>query len=54
MILALNIQLAQTPGLIYEIQFPLGLKLLTRLRLGLSHLNEYRFKHNSENCINVL
>ena len=30
-----------------------GLRLLTRLRLGLSHLNEHRFNHN-QNCINPL
>ena len=31
-----------------------GLRILTRLRLGLSHLNEHRFNHNSQNCINPL
>ena len=31
-----------------------GLKLLTRLRLGLSHLNEHRFNHNFEGCTNPL
>ena len=35
-----------TPDLIYGIHHPFGLKLLSRLRLGLSHLNEYRFKYN--------
>ena len=29
----------------------LGL-LLTRLRLGLSHLNEHKFKHNFDDCVN--
>ena len=29
-----------------------GLHLLTRLWLGLSHLNEHRFNHNFQNCIN--
>ena len=43
-----------TSDLIYEIHHALGLKLLTRLRLGLSHLNEHRFKHNFKNCINPL
>ena len=43
-----------TPDLIYGIHHPLGLKLLTRLRLGLSHLNEHRFKHGFKNCINTL
>ena len=32
----------------------MGLKLLTRLRLGLSHLNELRFNHNFQSCINPL
>ena len=42
------------PDLIYGIHHLLGLKLLTRLRLGLSHLNEHSFKHNFKNCINPL
>ena len=28
-----------------------GLKLLTRLRLGFSHLDKDRFRHNFQNCI---
>ena len=32
----------------------MGLKLLTRLRLGLSHLSEQRFNHNFQSCINPL
>ena len=32
----------------------LSLKLLTRLRLGLSQLNEHRFNHNFKNCLNPL
>ena len=31
---------------IYNIFDPIGLKLLTRLRLGFSHLNEHKFRHN--------
>ena len=31
-----------------------GLHLLTRLWLGLSHLNEHRFNHNFQDCINPL
>ena len=30
---------------IYSIHNPIGLKLLTKLRLGLSHLNEHKFKN---------
>ena len=39
---------------VYNIHDPLGLKLLTRLRLGLSHLIEHRFNHNFESCLNPL
>ena len=34
------------PSNLYNIFDPIGLKLLTRLRLGFSHLNEHRFRHN--------
>ena len=39
---------------IYSNSSPVGLKLLNRLRLGLSHLNEHRFNYNFQNCINPL
>ena len=39
---------------IFKILNPLGIKLLTRLRLGLSHLNEHRFRHNFQDCLNPL
>ena len=39
---------------IYDINNPPWVRLLTRLRLGLSHLNEHRFNHNFEGCINSL
>ena len=31
-----------------------GIRLMTRLRLGLSHLREHKFNHNFQNCINPL
>ena len=34
------------PNSVFGIFNPLGLKLITWLHLGLSHLNEHRFKHN--------
>ena len=37
---------------IFNIRDPKGLKLLTSLRSGFSHLNEHRFRHNFENCVN--
>ena len=43
------------PNSVFDIFNPLGLKLITRLQLGLSHLNEYRFNHHNFNdCINPL
>ena len=39
---------------VYNIKNYFGLKLLTRLRLGLSHWNEHIFNHNFQNCINPL
>ena len=39
---------------IYKVFNTLGIKFLTRLRLWLSHLNEYKFKHNFQNCLNPL
>ena len=42
------------PNPIFCIFDPLRLKLITRLWLGLSHLNEHRFNHNFNNCINPL
>ena len=38
----------------YNIFDPIGLKFLTRLRLGFSHLNEHRFRHNFQDCMNPL
>ena len=39
---------------IYSVFNPQGLKFLTWLRLGLSHLKEHRFRHNFKDCINPL
>ena len=39
---------------VFGIFNPLRFKLITRLWLGLSHLNEHRFKHNFSDCINPL
>ena len=42
------------PQPVYNICRPSGLKLLTRLKLHLTHLNEHRFNFNFENCVNPL
>ena len=39
---------------VYNIFDPIGLKLLTRLRLGFSHLNEQKFRHDFQECLNPL
>ena len=41
-------------NIIFDINNPYGLKLLTRLRLGLSHLRYHKFRHNVQACINPL
>ena len=38
----------------YRIHNLVGIRLLTRLRLGLSHLNEHKFRHNFADCVNSL
>ena len=35
----------------FKIHDPLGIKFLTRLRLGLNHLNKHRFRHNFQDCL---
>ena len=44
----------QVSNPVHNIQNYIGLKLLIRLKLGLSHLNKHRFNHNFQNCINLL
>ena len=39
---------------IYSIFDKKDLRLLTRLQLGLSHLNEHKFRHNFQDCLNPL
>ena len=42
------------PHSAYSCHNPKGLKLVTRLRLGLSHLREHKFKHSFQDTINSL
>ena len=39
---------------IYNIHDPLGIKLLTRLRLDFSHLREHKFRHNFRDTLNPM
>ena len=34
----------------YRIHNPVGIRLLTHLHLGLTHLNEHKFRHNFADC----
>ena len=38
----------------FNIFDPIGLKVLTYLRLGFSHLNEHSFQYNFQDCMNPL
>ena len=39
---------------VFNVCDPLGIKLLSRLRLGFSHLREHKFRHNFSDTINPL
>ena len=43
-----------SPNSVYNCHNPKGLKFITRLRLGLSHLREHKFKHSFQDTINPL
>ena len=42
------------PNSLFNISDSLGIKLPTRLRLGLRHLREHKFNHNFQDTINPL
>ena len=42
------------PNLAFKISNPLAFKLITRVWLGLSHLNEHSINHNFDDCISPL
>ena len=39
---------------IFDIHYPVGIKFLTRLRLGLIHLHEHKFRHCFQYDMNLL
>ena len=43
-----------SPNSVFDIRNPKGIKLITRLRLGLSHLREHKFKHSFQDTISSL
>ena len=42
------------PNNIQNCHNPKGIRLITRLRLGLSQLSEHKFKHSFQDCLNFL
>ena len=42
------------PNTVYYCHNPKGIRLLTRLCLGLSHLRKHKFKHSFQDCLNPL
>ena len=43
-----------TPNRTFNCHNFIGIKLITRLRLGLSHLRDHKFKHNFLDCLNPI
>ena len=43
-----------SPNSLFNVSDSLGIKLLTGLRLDLSHLREHKFNHNFQDTINLL
>ena len=43
-----------SPNSVYNCHNPKGLRFIIRLRVGLSHLREHRFKHSFQDTINLL
>ena len=46
--------LSTIPNRVLSVADIYGIKLLTRLRVGLSHLREHKFTHNVQDIINPL
>ena len=46
--------LRPSPNSVFECHNPQGIKFLTKLRFGLSHLRELKFKHSFEDLLNPL
>ena len=42
------------PNEVFNVENSGGLKFLTRIRLGLSHLADHKFRHNFHYCVNPI
>ena len=43
-----------SPNSVFNCHIPIGIKYLTRLRVGLSHLREHKFKHGFQDLLNPM
>ena len=43
-----------SPSIFFNCNNYKGIRLITRLRLGMSHLREHKFKHNFQDCLNPI
>ena len=43
-----------SPNNVFNCNNHKGIRLITRLRVGMSHLREHKFKHNFQDCLNPI
>ena len=43
-----------SPSNVFNYNYYKGIRLITRLRIGMSHLREHKFKHNFQDCLNPI
>ena len=43
-----------SPSNLFDCNNYKGIRLITQLRVGMSHLREHKFKHNSQDCLNPI
>ena len=43
-----------SPSNVFNCNNHKGIRLITRLRVGMSHLREHKFKHNFDDCLNPI
>ena len=51
---AIGGKIRPSPNSVFDCHNPKGIKLITKLRLGLSHIREHQFKHSFQDTINPL
>ena len=49
-----SIKIEKLENSLYNVHDPLGVKLLSRLRLQFSHLNEHKFRHGFSDTVNSM